>query len=75
MPAKRAIRCATNLLHVAAQHKRTPTDGRPTYVCPFCGMTFVAARTGCPSCDGNLVVSIDDRTVYETILPLCGGAL
>jgi hypothetical protein len=50
------------------------TDGVPDpgFVCPLCGATFDGDRSACSRCDSTLVVSIDDRRVYETVLPMCG---
>lgn len=50
-----------------------PAGATPGFVCPFCEMTFDARRRTCTGCGGNLVVPVDDRAVYETILPMCGS--
>lgn len=48
------------------------TTGASAAVCPFCGKTFENKRPNCTSCGSIPLVSIDDQTVYETILPMCG---
>lgn len=50
-----------------------PAGSPPGFVCPFCETTFDARRRTCTGCGGNLVVPVDDRDVYEIILPMCGS--
>lgn len=50
----------------------TAAASPPEFVCPFCEQTFEIQRQTCPECDSTLVVPLEDRTVYETILPMCG---
>lgn len=48
------------------------TSAASAFVCPLCGTTFDDDRQSCTGCGGNLVVPVDDGSIYETILPLCG---
>lgn len=59
---------------VPARHRSPPLAGEPgsRFVCPLCGATHDRQLDHCPRCGGNLVVPIEDRLVYRTILPLCG---
>jgi hypothetical protein len=42
------------------------------FVCPFCERTFDRPRSACVHCDSTLVVPLEEQSVYESILPMCG---
>ncbi|MDS0254945.1 hypothetical protein [Haloarcula argentinensis] len=46
--------------------------GTSQFVCPFCEQTFDQSRAACDNCDSTVVVSLESRSVYDTILPMCG---
>lgn len=50
-----------------------PRPAAGSFVCPLCGTTLADDRDACPRCDGNLVVPVEDRQVYRTVVPLCGS--
>ena len=59
---------------VAAPPERPSGTNSPddsTFVCPFCGTRFDEERRTCGACASNLVVPVDDGTVYETIMAMC----
>lgn len=69
-----AIRAAVLLpvMVTTGPTSRVTSPSASGYVCPLCGTTFDDDRQSCTNCGGNLVVLIDDGSVYETILPMCG---
>lgn len=42
------------------------------FVCPFCERTFDQSRSVCPNCDSTVVVPLEDQSVYDSILQMCG---
>ncbi|MFC6863225.1 hypothetical protein ACFQGE_07090 [Halomicroarcula sp. GCM10025817] len=50
----------------------TATPPRTRYVCPLCERTFDRPHASCPHCDSTLVVPLENRSVYASILPMCG---
>ncbi|WP_162413557.1 hypothetical protein [Haloarcula salina] len=42
------------------------------FVCPLCERTFDRPRSACTHCGSTVVVPLDDGTVYDSVLSMCG---
>lgn len=50
----------------------TLSNRSSAFVCPFCGSMNGNDASRCLECGSNLVVPLDHRRVYRTVLPMCG---
>jgi len=49
-----------------------PEASASRFVCPLCERTFDQARSACDHCGSTVVVPLDDGTVYDSVLSMCG---
>ncbi|SDW32363.1 hypothetical protein SAMN05443574_102420 [Haloarcula vallismortis] len=51
---------------------KVASTGATVFVCPFCERTFDQPQSVCRNCDSTVVVPLEDQSVYDSILQMCG---